>query len=72
MAAEGGTAASEWRRFWPVPLAGACGYATAVIHTYTLGSFILPLQQEFGWSRAFTSAGMTVSGLTGAMLSAIS
>jgi MFS family permease len=69
MGAVVGTAASEWRRFWPVPLAGACGYATAVIHTYTLGSFLLPLQQEFGWSRAFASIGMIVSGMTGATLS---
>ena len=64
-----GTAASEWRRFWPVPLAGAFGYATAVIHTYTLGSFLLPLQHEFGWTRSFTSIGMIVSGMTGATLS---
>ena len=64
-----GTAAFEWRRYWPVPLAGAFGYATAVIHTYTLGSFLLPLQQEFGWTRAFASIGMIVSGMTGATLS---
>ncbi len=47
--------------------AAALGYATSVLHVYSLGAFIGPLQQEFGWSRAQTSAGLTVSALISAI-----
>jgi MFS family permease len=62
-------AAAEWRSFWYVPLAAALGYSTAVLHTYGIGPFIQPLQQEFGWSRAQISIGITIAGLTGAAFS---
>ncbi|GFE79842.1 MFS transporter [Steroidobacter agaridevorans] len=61
------SAAAEWRRFGFLPLAAALGYATSVLHVYSLGAFIGPLQQEFGWSRAQTSAGLTVSALISAI-----
>lgn len=60
------SAAAEWRRFGFLPLAAALGYATSVLHVYSLGAFIGPLQQEFGWSRAQASAGLTVSALISA------
>ena len=60
------SAATEWRRFWFLPLAAALGYATSVIHVYALGPFIGPLTQEFGWSRAQISAGLTISALVSA------
>jgi MFS family permease len=56
------TAGSEWRRHWRLPIATALGYATAVLHVYGIGAFILPLQHEFGWSRAFISSGLTIAG----------
>lgn len=59
-------AVAEWRRFWFLPLAGALGYATSVLHVYSLGVFIGPLQQDFGWSRAQASAGLTVAALISA------
>jgi MFS family permease len=65
--AESQGALAEWRRFWFLPLAGALGYATSVIHVYSFGPFIEPLQLEFGWSRAQASSGITVA----AFLSAI-
>jgi MFS family permease len=52
-----------------LPLAAALGYSTAVLHTYGIGPFITPLQQEFGWSRAAISIGITIAGLAGAALS---
>lgn len=61
-------AAEEWRRFWFLPLVAALGYSTAVLHTYVMGPFIEPLQREFGWSRAGISFGLTIAGLTGAVL----
>jgi sugar phosphate isomerase/epimerase len=45
------TAVDEWRRHWTLPVAAALGYSAAVLHTYTIGAFVAPLQ-EFGWSRA--------------------
>jgi MFS family permease len=64
-----GSAAAEWRRFWSLPIAAALGYSTAVLHTYAIGPFFAPIQQEFGWSRAQTAIGITIAGLTGALLS---
>jgi len=61
------SAAVEWRRFGFLPFVAALGYATSVLHVYSLGAFIGPLQQEFGWSRAEISAGLTVSALISAI-----
>lgn len=59
-------AAAEWRSFGFLPFAAALGYATSVLHVYSLGPFIGALQQEFGWSRAQVSAGLTVAALVSA------
>lgn len=63
------SASAEWRSFWYLPLAAALGYSTAVLHTYAIGPFMAPLQQEFGWSRAQLSIGITIAGLTAAVFS---
>lgn len=63
------SAAAEWRSYWFLPVAAAIGYSTAVLHTYGIGPFIAPLQQEFGWSRAQLSIGITIAGLVGALFS---
>lgn len=54
-------AVAEWRNFWPLPIAAALGYSTSVLHVYSIGPYIGPLQQEFGWSRAQISAGITIA-----------
>jgi MFS family permease len=61
------SALSEWRNFWSLPIAAALGYSIAVLHTYSLGAFIAPLQQEFGWSRAQISMGITIAGIGSAI-----
>jgi len=61
------SAIAEWRSFWFLPLAAALGYATSVIHVYSLGPFFEPLQQTFGWSRAQTSIGITVASIVSAI-----
>lgn len=60
---------SEWRRYWTLPLAAALGYSMSIIHIYSFGPFIAPLQQQFGWSRAQTSMGITIAGLGSALFS---
>ena len=57
------SAAAEWRSFGFLPLAAALGYATSVLHVYSLGPFIGAVTQSFGWSRAQASAGLTVAAL---------
>jgi MFS family permease len=63
------SAAAEWRKYWYLPVAAAFGYSAAVMHTYSMGPFIQPLHQEFGWSRAQISLGLTIAGVTGTVLS---
>jgi MFS family permease len=60
-------AIAEWRSFWFLPFAAALGYSTSVIHIYSLGPFIEPLQQAFGWSRAQTSLGISISSFISAI-----
>lgn len=60
-------AAAEWRGFWFLPIVAALGYATSVLHVYSIGPFIAPLHQEFGWTRAQTAAGITVSAIVSAI-----
>ncbi|GAA2561031.1 MFS transporter [Mycolicibacterium diernhoferi] len=56
------SALTEWRRYGTVPVAAALGYSLGVIHVYSLGVFMAPLQEEFGWSRAQASVGLTIVG----------
>lgn len=63
------SAASEWRQYWHLPIAAALGYSTAVLASYGIGPFVEPLEREFGWSRASISFGLTIVGLSGAVLS---
>lgn len=49
VSAKGGLA--EWKAHWKVVLAAACGMTFATMPSYTMGVFIGPLEQEFGWSR---------------------
>ena len=60
------TAAAEWRSFGFLPFVAALGYATSVLHVYSLGPFIGALQHEFGWSRAQVSGGLTIAALISA------
>lgn len=60
-------AMSEWRNYWYLPIAASLGYATAVMYVYSMGPYIEPIQEEFGWSRAQISSGITIA----AFLSAI-
>ncbi|WNG87397.1 MFS transporter [Mycobacterium sp. ITM-2016-00317] len=66
MAKSGSAAVTEWRRYGPLPVAAGLGYSIGVIHVYSLGAFMQPLQDEFGWSRAETSAGLTIVGMAAA------
>ncbi len=61
-------AAQEWRRSWTVVLAAALGFALSSVTIYSLGPFIAPLEDEFGWSRAQITSGMTIYSILGILL----
>ena len=53
-------AAQEWKRHWTLVLAAMVGMSFYAVITYSLGTFIEPLENEFGWSRARISMGLMV------------
>lgn len=59
------SAADEWRQNWGVVLAGALGIGLASLSIYSIGIFIAPLEQEFGWSRAEITSGLTIISVIG-------
>ncbi|MHA3791222.1 MFS transporter [Sphingomonas sp. YL-JM2C] len=59
----------EWRANWPVVLAAALCLAFATVPYVTVGIFLLPLQEAFGWSRTAISISIPISGVTIALLS---
>jgi MFS family permease len=54
------TAKAEWKRSWPTVLAAMVGMSFYSVITYSLGTFIGPLEREFGWSRTALSSGLTI------------
>lgn len=57
---EPATAREEWRRYWATVLAAMVGMSFYTVITYSLGTFIGPLETEFGWSRTALSSGLTI------------
>ena len=62
-----GNAAAEWRQHWTVVLAAAAGMAVASSIAYSSGLFIVPLEQEYGWSRAQIMSGHSIAATVAAV-----
>lgn len=60
MADAGASTREEWRRSWPTVLAALVGMSFYSVITYSLSTFIGPLEHEFGWSRTALSSGLTI------------
>jgi MFS family permease len=60
-----GTALREWRHGWPVVVAGIFGFVLAGTTTMSMGAFMAPIQDAFGWNRAEFSLGYSVHMLPG-------
>ena len=58
------TAGQEWRSHWPLVIAGLLGMSFYSVITYSLGTFMGPLETTFGWSRAEVSFGLTIFATT--------
>lgn len=54
------TAAQEWQAHWGLVFSGVLGLGLIALPATTLGLFMEPLQQDFGWSRTRISFGMTL------------
>lgn len=54
---------NEWHAHWLLLLSATMGVSFSAIPLATLGVFMEPLQQAFGWSRTEISAGMTLFAL---------
>jgi MFS family permease len=75
-AAPHGAAAAEWKLLWPLVLTASLGFSLHAVAMSALGLFVEPLHQEFGWTHAQATAGLSVaamlsiplSPLTGAMV----
>lgn len=61
-------ARKEWAAGWPTVLAGVFGISFVAISTASLGLFMAPLEQEFGWTRTQIS----ITGAIGALIAMIS
>lgn len=56
-------ASQEWRRYWPMVMAGLFGLSVGTLPTATLGLFMQPLSDEFGWNRTQISLGLSIFAL---------
>ena len=61
----------EWRRNWTLVLCCAFGFSFSSVVNYSFGLFIQPLSAEFGWSRAETSVGLTLTAVFSVLLSPV-
>ena len=59
----------EWKQHWPLVLAATAGFSFHSIATYSIGLFIEPLSQEFGWSRTQITAGLSLAAIATVPLS---
>lgn len=53
-------ARAEWKSHWTLVLSAMAGMSFYTVISYSLGTFIEPLEQEFGWGRAEISVGLTI------------
>jgi predicted MFS family arabinose efflux permease len=60
---------AEWKAHWPVVLAAFVGFSFPAMAIHSTGLVIEPLSQEFGWSRAQITAGVSLSGALSVPLS---
>ncbi len=52
---------SEWAANWPLLLSSFFAMPIPAAMSYSLGQFLVPLEQEFGWSRSEASIGFSLS-----------
>ncbi len=69
MRIEGESAKAEWQRGWALVLACFTGFSFFSVPTASLGMFMQPIGDEFGWGRTLIAAGTSISSVVTALLS---
>ncbi len=64
-----GPAATEWRQGWALVLAAFVGFSFFSLPTASMGVFMQPIGDEFGWGRTLIAAGTSISSVVTALLS---
>lgn len=54
------SASDEWRNHWSLVLASTLGIGLGVMHLYSMGAFIEPLEHAFGWQRLQVSSALSI------------
>jgi MFS family permease len=57
------SALAEWKAHWPLVVSAMVGFSFYTVVTYSLGTFIEPLQKQFGWNRTSISFGLSIFGI---------
>jgi hypothetical protein len=65
MADGGDIVVSEWRTGWPILVAASLGMTMLGVGYLAAGTFIAPLEHEFGWGRGEIAASFLVFATTG-------
>jgi len=55
---------AEWRSGWLLVLTSCIGMMISVLHIYSVGVFIAPMQAELGWSRSVITGGLLFTAFT--------
>jgi MFS family permease len=62
---------AEWRAYWPLVVTAGMGMALAAAMNTLLGVMIVPIEREFGWTRAEISSGALIVSVMGLLFAAI-
>jgi MFS family permease len=71
LASDRATAMAEWKVGWPLVLACAIGFSMAAVNNNTIGLFMEPLKNEFGWNRSQITFGLTINAVASTLLSPV-
>lgn len=61
-------AKEEWRQHGAVVVASLAGITLCSMHGYSIGMMIVPLEEEFGWSRSAITSGLLIISLVAVFL----
>ena len=61
--------ATEWQQGWALVLASFVGFSFFSLPTASMGVFMQPIGDEFGWGRTLIAAGTSISSVVTALLS---
>jgi MFS family permease len=64
-----GKSSSEFAKLWPLAITASLGMSLAASMPIMLGVMMVPIEREFGWSRALISSGSLIVSVLGLLLS---